>query len=97
MALDPETVLDRRRLKRRVTFWRIAAVALGVAFLAVLVLSDRQMGTSGGFLPHIARVTVSGIITADMAVGPLSELGAPPMLTRESGWTVNTCDLFSAG
>ena len=34
MAIDPETVLDRRRLKRRVTFWRIAAIALGLAFVA---------------------------------------------------------------
>ncbi len=31
MALDAESVIDRRRLKRRVTFWRIAAVALGLA------------------------------------------------------------------
>ena len=26
MAIDAETVLDRRRLKRRVTFWRIAGL-----------------------------------------------------------------------
>jgi protease-4 len=73
MALDPETVLDRRRLKRRVTFWRIAAVALGLAFLGVLVLSDRQMGSSAGFLPHIARVTVSGVITDDRKMRDLIE------------------------
>lgn len=65
MALDPESLVDRRRLRRRVTFWRIAAVALGVALLAALVLGDSQVGSSGGFLPHIARVNVSGIITDD--------------------------------
>ncbi|MET0842067.1 MAG: ATP-dependent Clp protease proteolytic subunit, partial [Methyloceanibacter sp.] len=65
MAIDPETVLDRRRLKRRVTFWRIAAIALGLAFVAALLLTDKQMGSSAGFLPHIARVNVSGIITDD--------------------------------
>ena len=73
MALDPETVLDRRRLKRRVTFWRIAAIALGLAFVAVLVLSDKLMGSSAGFLPHIARVNVSGIITDDRKMQDLIE------------------------
>jgi protease IV len=73
MALDPETVFDRRRLKRRVTFWRIAAIALGLAFVAVLVLSDKQMGSSAGFLPHIARVNVSGIITDDRKMQDLIE------------------------
>ena len=73
MALDPESVVDRRRLKRRVTFWRIAAVALGLAFVAALVLSDKQMGSSAGFLPHIARVNVSGIITDDRKMQDLLE------------------------
>ena len=73
MALDPETVLDRRRLKRRVTFWRIAAIALGTAFVAALLLSDKQMGSSAGFLPHIARVNVSGIITDDRKMQDLIE------------------------
>jgi len=30
MALDAESVIDRRRLKRRLTAWRIAAVVLGL-------------------------------------------------------------------
>ena len=31
MTTDAELIVDRRRLKRRVTFWRIAAVVLAVA------------------------------------------------------------------
>ena len=73
MAIDAETVLDRRRLKRRVTFWRIAAIALGLAFVAALLLTDKQMGSSAGFLPHIARVNVSGIITDDRKMQDLIE------------------------
>jgi protease-4 len=65
MVLDAESVVDRRRLRRRATFWRLAAVALGLLFIAVLLLSDRQMGSSGAILPHVARVTVGGIITDD--------------------------------
>ena len=65
MVLDAESVIDRRRLKRRLTVWRIAAVVLGLLFVGALVLSDKNVAGSAGILPHIARVTVSGIITDD--------------------------------
>ena len=64
MVLDAESVIDRRRLKRRLTAWRIAAVALGLLLLGALLLSD-QNTPAGAFLPHVARLTVSGIITDD--------------------------------
>lgn len=64
MVLDAESVIERRRLKRRATIWRIAAVVLGLLFLGVIMLSDRQVG-SAGILPHVARISVAGIITDD--------------------------------
>jgi protease-4 len=64
MVLDAESVIDRRRLKRRLTAWRIAAVALGLLLLGALLLSD-QNTPAGAILPHVARLTVSGIITDD--------------------------------
>jgi protease-4 len=65
MVLDAESVIDRRRLKRRLTAWRIAAVAFALLFLGVLLLGDKDMAGSASILPHVARVTVSGIITDD--------------------------------
>ena len=65
MVLDAESVIDRRRLKRRLTAWRIAAVAFGLLFLGVFALSNEDAAGLAGFLPHVARVTVSGIITDD--------------------------------
>jgi protease-4 len=65
MVLDAESVIDRRRLKRRLTVWRIAAVAFGLLLLGVFVLSDKNMAGPAGILPHVARVTVSGVITDD--------------------------------
>jgi protease-4 len=65
MVLDAESVIDRRRLKRRLTAWRIAAVVLGLLFVGALVLSDKNVAGSAGILPHIARVTVSGVIADD--------------------------------
>jgi protease-4 len=65
MVLDPESVVDRRRLKRRLTAWRIAAVVLGLFFIGAVLLSDKQAAGPAGLLPHVARITVSGVITDD--------------------------------
>jgi len=73
MALDTESLIDRRRLKRRLTAWRIAAVALGLLALGLFLLSDRELSGSGSLLPHVARVTVSGIITDDRKMNELIE------------------------
>jgi protease-4 len=61
MSLETDLLLDRRQLKRRLVFWRVfAIVALVVAALAGL--------RGAGLVPggaHIARITVSGLITED--------------------------------
>ncbi|HEV7462757.1 MAG TPA: signal peptide peptidase SppA [Methyloceanibacter sp.] len=71
MVLDAESVIDRRRLKRRLTMWRIAAVVLGLLFIGALLLSDKQVAATAGILPHIARVDISGIITDDRKMSEL--------------------------
>lgn len=61
MSLDADTLADRRRLKRRLFFWRVGAV-VAVALALIVLVSD------GGFplgQSHIARVTVSGVIVDD--------------------------------
>lgn len=72
MSLDAESLVDRRRLKRRLTAWRIAAVTLALVLTAAYLLSDKQAGPAG-FLPHIARVTISGVITDDLKMRELLE------------------------
>jgi protease-4 len=61
VSLETDLLLDRRRLKRRLVFWRVLSVlALVVAGLAGL----RGAGlTSLG--AHITRVSVTGLITED--------------------------------
>ncbi|MGZ5917064.1 MAG: signal peptide peptidase SppA [Methyloceanibacter sp.] len=63
MVLDAATVIDRRRLRRRLTLWRIAAVVLGLTAIGVLAFDNQPEAGPAGFLPHIARLSVSGIIT----------------------------------
>jgi protease-4 len=57
-------LVDRRRLRRQLGFWRI--VAFIAAALAIIVLGARLSGVSGfSGGPHIARLTVSGFIAGN--------------------------------
>lgn len=64
MATEAELIIDRRRLKRRLTFWRVASVLLFIGALLALAAA------AGGFdlekrTDQIARVWVTGLITGD--------------------------------
>ncbi len=60
-SLEADLLLDRRRLKRRLVFWRVLAVLLVIGMIAVASGGARRAVLAGG--KHIERVTVSGIIT----------------------------------
>jgi len=64
-VIEAETVIERRRLRRRLTLWRLLAVVLAVFFIALLATGNQRFAGSGSFLPHIARVSISGLITDD--------------------------------
>ncbi len=65
MTLDAEILVDRRRLKRRLSLWRLLAVVAVAAAVAALFLQNEWLATATGLKPQIARVTVSGIIRDD--------------------------------
>lgn len=65
MSLDAERIVERRRLKRRVSAWRIAAVLLALLFVGSIVMSGSENGGTGGILPHVARISIDGVITND--------------------------------
>jgi protease-4 len=65
MSLDAERIVERRRLKRRVSAWRIAAVLLALLFVGALVMGGSENGGTGGILPHVARISIDGVITND--------------------------------
>jgi protease-4 len=56
-------LVDRRRLRKQITFWRV--VAFAVAALAILLLGLRLVGDTGLAREHIARLSISGMITGD--------------------------------
>jgi protease-4 len=76
MALDADAIVDRRRLRRKLTFWRITAfVVVVLAIAAVAAFTGNRAGLFG-VRPYIARVTISGLIRDDAArVAQLDRLG----------------------
>jgi len=66
MSLDSDVIVDRRRIRRKLTFWRVvAAVVVLAAVVAVGVLATpggRSSLTSSG---AIARVNIEGLIRSD--------------------------------
>lgn len=68
MSLDSDVIVDRRRIRRKLTFWRVvAAVALIAAVVGVGVIATpagRASLTSSG---SIARVNIEGLIRSDQA------------------------------
>jgi protease-4 len=61
--MDSSVIADRRRLRRKLGFWRVAAVVLLVAL--GFALYRYTVGEGGTGRPHIAHVTISGLITDD--------------------------------
>ncbi|MEQ8194180.1 MAG: signal peptide peptidase SppA [Rhodospirillales bacterium] len=58
MSLDTDQIIDRRRLKRRLTFWRIAAVIAAVGIAALALGRDAQLVGRD----VVARLAVEGLI-----------------------------------
>ena len=60
--MDHSAIADRRQLRRKLTFWRVAAVLIALAGL----LAAASWGLKGqGGSDHIARISISGIVQDD--------------------------------
>lgn len=67
MTLETEAVLDRRRLRRRLSLWRTLAVVAGLLAIGFLLFRSAD---KAGLLEsrQIARVSIEGMITEDRAL-----------------------------
>lgn len=67
MTLETEAVLDRRRLRRRLSLWRTLAVVAGLLATGFLLFTSAD---KAGLLEgrQIARVSIEGMITEDRAL-----------------------------
>src|SRR3979409_1283660 len=66
MALDSDVIVDRRRIRRKLTFWRVAAALVAIAAIVtvgvVATPAGRSALTTSG---SIARVNIEGLIRSD--------------------------------
>ena len=62
MSIDPDQIVDRRRLKRGITLWRTLAILAVIVALALLA-RDRIGEDIGG--DHVAWLDVRGVIVED--------------------------------
>ncbi|BCP55908.1 Clp protease [Kaistia sp. 32K] len=64
MSLDADQIIDRRRLRRKLTTWRILAfLAAALAVVGGALLAAGPEGITGRSRPHIARLSLSGFIS----------------------------------
>jgi protease-4 len=79
MSLDADTIVDRRRMRRKLTFWRVFAVLLAICAVVAIGAALRVPGTgtlTGQQAGTIARVTITGLIRSDQQrVEALERLG----------------------
>lgn len=65
MSLDADAIVDRRRLRRSLTRWRIVAVVAVAAIVAGFAVVYGGAELLGGRSSHIARLEISGVIGDD--------------------------------
>jgi len=64
MSLDSDVIVDRRRIRRKLTFWRVAAALIAIAAIVAVGLiaaPGRGLTASGS----IARINIEGLIRSD--------------------------------
>lgn len=68
MSLDSDMIVDRRRLRRKLTFWRVTAALVVIAAvmgIAVLATPAGRSAVTGS--NAIARIKIDGLIRSDQA------------------------------
>jgi len=76
MSLDADAIVDRRRMRRKLTFWRVSALLIalaGVVGLGVALVPGLRLAVPGNY---IARIKVQGLIRGNQdRVEALERLG----------------------
>ena len=66
MSLDSDVIVDRRRIRRKLTFWRVAAALIAIAAIVTVGMIVAP-GGRGGLTASgsIARINIEGLIRSD--------------------------------
>jgi protease-4 len=65
MSLDTDLIVDRRRMRRKLAFWRVLAVIVAIAAVVGLAITARRGEVLAVGGDYIARVKITGLIRND--------------------------------
>jgi protease-4 len=66
MSLDSDVIVDRRRIRRKLTFWRVAAAVVALAAIVTVGMIASPAGRSSLISSgSIARINIEGLIRSD--------------------------------
>ena len=103
MSIESDVIVDRRRLRSKLTFWRVASAAIAIAaFVAVAAYATpwgRKLTGAGA----IQRVNIEGLIRSDQnrveALERLGKSNAPAVIVHinsPGGTTAGSEQLYDA-
>jgi len=103
MSLDADAIVDRRRIRRKLTFWRVSALAialLAIVGAGLLFVPGSRITTPGAY---IARIKVQGLIRGNQdrveALGRLGRSAARAVIVHidsPGGTTAGSEQLYDA-
>ena len=104
MPSDSDLIVDRRQMRRKLTFWRVAAILTAIVAIVAVGLFATPMGRRAlGGGDAIARVTIEGLIRSDNdRVAALERLGRSSAkavivhINSPGGTTAGSEQLFDA-
>lgn len=65
MSLDSDVIVDRRRMRRKLTFWRVSAALVAIAAVVATGLMATRSGPGLAAAGAIARIQIEGLIRSD--------------------------------
>jgi protease IV len=71
MSIDAEAIADRRRLRRKLSFWRVAGFSGLIAAVAAIGYAAADRAGYGALQHQIARVSIDGVITGNQRLADL--------------------------
>jgi protease-4 len=71
MSIDAEAIADRRRLRRKLSFWRVAGFGSLIVAVAALGYAAADRVGYGGVQSQIARISIDGVITGNQRLAEL--------------------------
>ncbi|HVV42550.1 MAG TPA: signal peptide peptidase SppA [Nitrobacter sp.] len=103
MSIESDLIIDRRRMRRKLTFWRVVTAVLAIAAIVAIGVFATPAGRKLTASHAIARVTIEGLIRSNQdrveALERLAKSSAPAVIVHinsPGGTTSGSEQLYDA-